>query len=91
MLKLENIRNATGASVTSAIATTTAPPATWRRDNGPNRRRAGDPARLVASNVLAGKELGWRPERGLEEIISTAWRWHSQHPSGYNARPRGAS
>lgn len=53
-------------------------------------RRAGDPARLVASNALAGKDLGWRPGRGLEEIISTAWRWHSQHPSGYNARPRGA-
>ena len=54
-------------------------------------RRAGDPPWLVASNALAGKELGWRPQRDLREIISSAWRWHSEHPSGYNARPRGAN
>ena len=53
-------------------------------------RRAGDPARLVASNRLAGKLLGWAPERGLDEIISSAWRWHSEHPLGYNgARDKG--
>jgi UDP-glucose 4-epimerase len=50
-------------------------------------RRPGDPPRLVASNALARKELGWFPERGLKEIISSAWHWHSQRPSGYNARP----
>jgi UDP-glucose 4-epimerase len=53
-------------------------------------RRAGDPARLVASNALAAAELGWKPQRDLTEVISSAWRWHSEHPSGYNARPRGA-
>jgi UDP-glucose 4-epimerase len=46
-------------------------------------RRAGDPARLVASNALARERLGWQPERSLEDIIATAWKWHSEHPKGY--------
>lgn len=49
-------------------------------------RRAGDPPRLVASGSLARRALGWSPRRGLEEVISSAWRWHSEHPSGYNPR-----
>lgn len=48
-------------------------------------RRAGDPARLVASAERARKVLGWKPERGIEEIISSAWQWHSRHPHGYLA------
>ena len=39
-------------------------------------RRDGDPATLVASNDRASRVLGWRPERGLREAVSTAWRWH---------------
>jgi UDP-glucose 4-epimerase len=46
-------------------------------------RRAGDPPKLVASNQLALKELGWRPERDLKTILSSAWAWHSKHPQGY--------
>ncbi|HOX08368.1 MAG TPA: UDP-glucose 4-epimerase [Planctomycetota bacterium] len=46
-------------------------------------RRAGDPATLVASNALAREKLGWKPERSLEDIIATAWKWHSEHPKGY--------
>jgi len=46
-------------------------------------RRAGDPPSLVASNTKARTELGWQPERGLEEIISSAWEWHQGHPHGY--------
>ena len=30
-------------------------------------RRAGDPAVLIASSERIGRELGWRPERGLHE------------------------
>ena len=49
-------------------------------------RRAGDPAILVASAEKAGRELGWRPERGdLAEIVGDAWRWHSTHPQGYDS------
>ena len=47
-------------------------------------RRAGDPARLVASASRAGTVLGWTPSRSsLENILQTAWRWHSGHPNGY--------
>lgn len=46
-------------------------------------RRAGDPSVLIASNQKAEYVLGWKPVRGLEEIISDAWVWHSTHPNGY--------
>ena len=46
-------------------------------------RRAGDPSVLIASNKKAAEVLGWTPKRGLEEIISDAWAWHSSHPNGY--------
>ena len=38
--------------------------------------RPGDPAVLVASSSLIGRELGWRPARqDLAEIIRSAWLW----------------
>ena len=47
-------------------------------------RRVGDPARLVASSDKARKVLGWNPEHAdLEEIIASAWKWHSTHPNGF--------
>jgi UDP-glucose 4-epimerase len=40
-------------------------------------RRAGDPARLVASSELAKEELGWEPRyTELEDILESAWAWH---------------
>jgi len=39
-------------------------------------RRAGDPARLVASSNKIFSELGWKAERNLEKIIADAWKWH---------------
>lgn len=48
-------------------------------------RRAGDPARLIASSDKARQVLLWKPEHAdLEKIISTAWNWHKNHPNGYN-------
>lgn len=42
-------------------------------------RRVGDPAVLVASRDLAGRELGWQPRSSsLESILATAWRWHGR-------------
>lgn len=42
-------------------------------------RRAGDPARLVASNQLASELLGWTPSSGsIDGIIANAWHWE-QH------------
>lgn len=47
-------------------------------------RRPGDPARLIASSEKAKKILGWNPEHAdLEEIIASAWKWHSSHPHGF--------
>jgi UDP-glucose 4-epimerase len=36
-------------------------------------RRAGDPAVLIASSERISHELGWRPERGLREMVADAW------------------
>jgi len=47
-------------------------------------RRAGDPAKLIASYDKAKKELGWVPKRSdVKTIVSDAWEWHSKHPKGY--------
>jgi UDP-glucose-4-epimerase GalE len=47
-------------------------------------RRPGDPPALVAAAGRARDVLGWRARHStLEEILSTAWRWHQAHPHGY--------
>ncbi|WP_033166012.1 UDP-glucose 4-epimerase GalE [Clostridium sp. KNHs205] len=50
-------------------------------------RRAGDPAKLIASSEKAKKILGWKPEfEDVKEIIATAWKWHLSHPEGYKTK-----
>ncbi|NLL93576.1 MAG: UDP-glucose 4-epimerase GalE [Clostridiales bacterium] len=47
-------------------------------------RRAGDPAKLIASSQKARTVLGWNPEHTeLKEIIASAWNWHKKHPNGF--------
>jgi UDP-glucose 4-epimerase len=46
-------------------------------------RRPGDPPRLVAASARAAAELGWTPERSLEDMVRDAWDWHQAHPGGY--------
>ena len=47
-------------------------------------RRAGDPAKLVASSEKAEKFLNWKPKYNkLEQIIESAWNWHKKNPEGY--------
>jgi len=47
-------------------------------------RRPGDPAVLVASSKKAMEVLGWKPKyTRVDDIIATAWRWHTGHPDGY--------
>lgn len=42
-------------------------------------RRAGDPARLVASSGAAKKVLGWQPKHAdINDILESAWHWHQQ-------------
>jgi len=40
-------------------------------------RRAGDPATVYADVRLAAERLGWRATRSLDEIITSAYAWHS--------------
>src|SRR6266700_1938567 len=48
-------------------------------------RRPGDPPKLVASAAKAINELQWKPKfPKLEDIVSTAWAWHTKYPSGYS-------
>ena len=47
-------------------------------------RRTGDPAVLVSWSEKALRDLGWKPRfPELEAMIETAWRWHRDHPQGY--------
>ena len=42
-------------------------------------RRAGDPARVVASAELIRRELGWTAAHGVEEMVASAWEgWQAQ-------------
>ena len=46
-------------------------------------RRPGDPPALVASSEKIRDDLGWVPEKGLDDMIADAWAWHQAHPDGY--------
>jgi len=47
-------------------------------------RRAGDPARLVASSAKARRELGYQPRFvTLDRIVETAWRFKERFPDGF--------
>jgi UDP-glucose 4-epimerase len=46
-------------------------------------RRPGDPPTLIASSEKIRRELGWKPEESLEQMIADAWEWHRQFPDGY--------
>ena len=51
-------------------------------EEGP--RRAGDPARLIASSEGIRNAWGWTPRYPeLETIVRHAWNWHHSHPDGY--------
>ena len=47
-------------------------------------RRPGDIAECWADPSLAAKELGWKAERGIDEMCADAWRWQKKNPYGYN-------
>jgi UDP-glucose 4-epimerase len=39
-----------------------------------------------ADPTLIEATLGWRATRSLDDIVASAWRWHEQHPDGYDDR-----
>lgn len=48
------------------------------------KRRAGDPAVLIASSEKIQKMLKWeRKYDDIEKIVKDAWNWHQKHPNGY--------
>jgi UDP-glucose 4-epimerase len=54
---MDAVARATGIAVTPQIAP----------------RRAGDPARIVASGDLAARDLGWAMRHTLDEMVASAW------------------
>ncbi len=49
-------------------------------------RREGDPISVFADPTRVRATLDWQPVHGLDEIIESAWRWHSTHVDGYPSR-----
>jgi UDP-glucose 4-epimerase len=47
-------------------------------------RRPGDVPILTSDATKVRNELGWKPEKPeLEGMVSSAWKWHNEHPDGY--------
>jgi len=46
-------------------------------------RRPGDIAECYADSGKALHDLGWKTERGVDEMCADTWRWQSQNPEGY--------
>jgi UDP-glucose 4-epimerase len=46
-------------------------------------RREGDVAECWADPSLAAAQIGWRAQRGLEEMCADSWKWQSTNPNGY--------
>jgi len=42
-------------------------------------RRPGDIEQVWADTSLANRELGWKAERGLEEMLASAWKWEQRY------------
>ena len=46
-------------------------------------RRPGDIAVCYSDPSLALKELGWKTERDLEQMMRDTWNWQKNNPNGY--------
>lgn len=69
-----NLGTGTGYSVLEAVNTfeqTTGVKLNWKFSD----RRPGDVEKVWADTGTANKVLGWKAERGLKEMMSTAWQW----------------
>ena len=73
----------TWAAARATASARSSPPSSGRPGEGlatrVGPRRAGDPASLVADIGKAGRLLGWRPRRDLEEIVASAAEFHRRH------------
>ena len=46
-------------------------------------RRAGDIATCYSNPAKAEKELGWKAQYGINEMVRDSWNWQRQNPDGY--------
>ncbi|AIJ09574.1 MULTISPECIES: UDP-glucose 4-epimerase GalE [Edwardsiella] len=46
-------------------------------------RRAGDIAECWSDPALAARELGWRAQYDLDQMMRDTWRWQQSNPNGY--------
>ncbi len=46
-------------------------------------RRAGDLAFYWGDPTKAGEVLGWKAQRGMDEMCRDAWNWQCKNPNGY--------
>lgn len=46
-------------------------------------RRPGDVAESYAHPEKARLDLGWKAERGLEQMVEDMWRWQERNPEGF--------
>lgn len=44
-------------------------------------RRAGDPARIVASGALAARDISWKMRHSLDEMAASAWQARLNKPA----------
>ncbi len=42
-------------------------------------RREGDIVQVWANPAFSNKELGWKAEKGLDEMVATAWKWEQAY------------
>ncbi|MDD9339068.1 MAG: UDP-glucose 4-epimerase GalE [Providencia heimbachae] len=47
-------------------------------------RRPGDIAECWSSPDKAYKDLGWKAQYSVQDMVDDSWRWQSQNPLGYN-------
>lgn len=79
-----NVGTGHGTSVMDIIATT-------ERISGKKvpykivERRPGDPSECYADASLISSKFDWSPLRNLDDIISSAYQWHSSHPHGHDS------
>ncbi len=81
-----NVGTGTGSSVMEVIDATeriTGRSVPWEIA----ARRAGDPVATFADPTMAARLLNWQPAHGLDDIVASAWQWHSTHLDGYDESP----
>jgi UDP-glucose 4-epimerase len=48
-------------------------------------RRPGDPVALYSDTRRSEGVLGWSSRYDLDDILASAWAWHSTHLDGYGS------